>query len=182
MNLNKSVLFGVILAGLATISLSASAGGYASLSIGESSIEQSFEGENFDLGDSNTLFLTAGYKFNDNFAIEAGYHNFSEVNYQDDWHLGADGVSVALVASAAVGDSVDMHFALGNMYWTAVDQDRADFETFSFKGSDLFYRLGASFSATETISLTVDYSILEFSSYAGDLDGDTLSVGMRIDF
>ena len=182
MNFNKSVLFGVILAGLANVSLSASAGGYAGLSIGKSSIENQFEGETFDFGDSNTLFLTAGYKLHDNLAIEAGYHNFSAVNYQDDWHLSADGVSVALVASAAASDSVDLHFALGNMYWTAVDEDHSGYETYSVSDSDLFYRLGASFSATETISLTVDYSFLEFNSYVGDLDGDTLSVGMRIDF
>ena len=187
MNFKKIVPLSIILAGLVAIP-TAYAGAYVGLSMGEASLKE--KNENDDLGDSNTFALSAGYNINDNFAIEAGYHNFDTVDYEtgyygDKYSLSADGVSVALVGSAAVSDSVVLNIAVGNLYCDAIDSTRysdGDYGSQTLSGSNLFTRVGATFSISETMGLTLDYTQFEFDVYNADVDGDTISLGLRVDF
>ena len=91
MNITKNVWLGVVLAGSVAMSVSASAGGYLSGSVGKSDLDIP------GIGKTNSYSVAAGYALNENFAVEASFQDFGSVK-GDGASLSADGITLEVEA------------------------------------------------------------------------------------
>jgi len=173
MNITKNVWLGVVLAGSVAISVSASAGGYLSGSLGKSDLDLP------GIGKATSYSVAAGYSINENFGVEAGFQDFGSISESDEYYrISADGITVALVGSIPVSEQLGLRVRLGFLSWDAkVDSDSLD-------GSDMFYGVGGVYALSESFELTLNYDFYELDGGEdeGSLDVDTMSIGVKYSF
>jgi OOP family OmpA-OmpF porin len=177
----------IALAASAVLSLAAAPafavdnGIYLGASVGQAgvSIDESFEGENFNFDASSTGFKAiAGWRFLDWLAVEGNYVDLGSgddtiegVKFETD----VSGVSLSAVGFLPVGP-VDLFARVGAINWDA------DFsalgETVSDDGTDLTYGVGAQFRVW-SLSIRGEYEIFDID---GPDDVDMFSVGVTWTF
>lgn len=141
-------------------------------------------------GDGNSRVYEVGFRFSDNFAVEAGYHDLSEVDGVI--RPCAEGVacsdipirgkinvlSVAIVPQYPITSRISVFAKVGLVSWGADLEDALDdFDVAldDLDDEDLVYGVGAEFQLLGRLSLVGRYE-----SIGGDIE--TLSVGVRLGF
>lgn len=147
---------------------------YASVSVGQAD----YDLPGFDKGTS--FKLTGGFQVNENFALEGSYINFGEAD--DDiapvWTVEATGLNFAAVGILPITEQFGVFGKVGMLFWDA-EISEAGFGTFGKDdGSDLGLGFGASFNATEKVSVIAEYEMFEVA----DEDLNNLSIGVRVNF
>lgn len=140
--------------------------------------------------DSDTAYkLYAGYQFNPNFAIEAGYVDFGEFtasasNGVDSAKasLKVDGFTAALVGKLPIDGGFGIYGKLGMIAWDAdakIDGTLGS-GSGSTDGTDPFYGVGAEFVADQIV-VRAEYERFDLSESGEDFKTDLLSasVGYR---
>ena len=165
---------------------------YAGFHLGRSEVGVN-AGDAFDQvldGDGNSRVYEVGFKFSDYFAVEAAYHDLSEV----DGAVSpcAEGVvcpdipirgkinalSLAVVPQYAITSRISIFAKVGIVSWGADVEDALDDFDVALEDldeEDLVYGVGAEFQLLGRLSL-----VGRFESIGGDIE--TVSVGARIGF
>lgn len=165
---------------------------YVGFHLGRSGVEVNVD-DAFDQvldGDGNSRVYEIGYKLSENFAVEAGYHDLSEVDGAI--RPCAEGVacpdipirgkinvlSVAVVPQYAITGRISIFAKIGIVSWGADVEDALDDFDVALENldeEDLVYGVGAEFQLLGRLSL-----VGRFESIGGDIE--TISVGARIGF
>lgn len=165
---------------------------YVGFHLGRSDVEVNVD-DAFDQvldGDGNSRTYEAGFKFSDYFAVEAAYHDLSEVDGAI--RPCAEGVvcsdipvrgkinvlSLAIVPQYAITSRISVFAKVGIVSWGADLEDALDDFDVALEDldeEDLVYGVGAEFQLLGRLSL-----VGRFESIAGDIE--TISVGARIGF
>ena len=165
---------------------------YVGFHLGRSDVEVNVD-DAFDQvldGDGNSRVYEIGYKLSENFAVEAGYHDLSEVDGAI--RPCAEGVacpdipirgkinvlSVAVVPQYAITGRISIFAKVGIVSWGADLEDALDDFDVALEDldeEDLIYGIGAELQLLGRLSL-----VGRFESIGGDIE--TLSVGARIGF
>lgn len=141
-------------------------------------------------GDGNSRAYEIGFRFNDNFAVEAAWHDLSEVDGAV--RPCAEGVpcsdipirgkinalSLAIVPRYAITGRISIFAKVGIVSWAADLEDALDdFDVTldDLDEEDLVYGVGAEFQLLGRLSL-----VGRFESIGGDIE--TVSVGARLGF
>jgi len=148
--------------------------GYASASVGQAD----YDIPGFDEGTS--FKLTGGFQINENFALEGSYINFGEA--EDDtapvWTAEATGFNLAAVATLPITEQFDVFGKAGMLFWDAEISEEGFGQFAEDDGSDLGFGFGASFNASEQVSVIAEYEMFEVA----DEDLNNLSLGVRVNF
>jgi hypothetical protein len=174
MSIKRNVLWGVVFAGSVTMSLSAFAGGYVGASIGEA--EYTIPALDTGSLDLDSFSLEAGYSLSENFALEASYQDMGSIS-DGETELSMDGFALALVGTLPLNESFALTASLGSLFWDLSVSD--SFDEISADGSDMFYSVGAKYTATEAVDLTLDFGFYDADSV---INMDTLSFGVHFNF
>jgi OOP family OmpA-OmpF porin len=182
---------------LAAVSVPAMASNfYAAGSIGQSKYDVGSDDQ------SDTAFsFGAGYKFNNNFALEVGYIDMGEISdsarenlgggdyYEETFAFGASAVQASLIVSFPLGESASVY---GRAGFADIDFDASyeaelvidgDVERESGSGSisenKTVFGLGFSYSFSPAIALRAEYS--QYDKWEG-IELSTTTVGLTYQF
>lgn len=139
------------------------------------------------VGDDDSSFaIGIGYSFAERVFLEAAYHDFGghdgQTNCPPDFaclivplqtQADLSGISLSVVRTIELTDSLDFYGKLGLMSWDIEFDDIS--AAFDDSGTDLHYGLGLSFRASESWSIFAEYESV-------DLDLDSVSLGVRLGF
>lgn len=176
------------LAALITIVLSpvtafADSGFFVGGAVGSASLDEDFNGLAVD-SNSTSFRLVVGWRFNDHFAFEGGYHSFGDFEEQIDVGgvptsvlLEADGFTLGGVGSIPIGDRLSVFGRVGAFFWDG-DADLNDVTVATPEDTNLYLGAGAGYAFTEQFSVTGDWSRYELEDAASNV----FSVGFQFRF
>jgi OOP family OmpA-OmpF porin len=151
-----------------------------------------------DSGNGNQWRLQGGYRFNPNFALEAGYIDFGKAKYSASYSGGsaqgslkAGGADVAALLSLPLNDSFSV-FAKAGMVAAKVESRLTASGAPAAASGDVsthvvrpLLGVGALYKLSDTIDLRADYdhvSGLGKSSKTGKMDSNMVSLGIAYNF
>lgn len=156
---------------------------YLGGSIGSASLDEQFDGLAVDTG-STAFRLVAGWRFNDYFSLEAGYHSFGkfEQRFPNDGMpvkigLQADGFTLGATGTIPLGDRFSLYGRVGSFFWNGNAEVNNVVEARP-EDANLFLGAGVIFSVTENLSLVADWSDYQLE----DTSSDVLSLGVIFNF
>ena len=156
---------------------------FVSASIGSADLDEDFDG--FTVNDSSTAFrLTGGWRFNEHFSLEAGYHNFGDfeaipgdVPGLDRARLSADGFTFGAAGSLPVSERFALTARAGAFFWNG----SAKINNVTVASPDdvnPFFGAGLSFDVSESFALTADWTRYELDG----VNSGVASVGLQYRF
>ncbi len=171
------------------LATAANAGGYIGGSAGVTDYDVN------GLDDGSSIELTGGYKFGENFAIEASYIDLGDADIDLGFigdladsasgYVNIDGLNVSVLGIIPLGDTVELYGKAGFFQWDSEGRVRADFgeggiqeSSFSDSGTDLSYGAGISANLSEKFSLGLEYQIFNID----EEDVSNLSIGAQFNF
>ncbi len=176
------------LAALITIAMSpltaaADSGFFVSGAIGSAKLDEDFG--DFAVDTSSTSFrLTAGWRFNDYFALEGGYHSFGKFEDQVDddgvpvnVSLKADGFTLGAIGSIPLGEQFSLFGRAGAFFWDG-DADINNVTQATPEDTNIFIGAGADYAFTEQFSVTGDWTRYELE----DVSSGVFSIGFQYRF
>ena len=155
-------------------------GFYVGASVGKASLNEDFDGLVID--DSATSFrVVAGWRFNDYFAIEGGYHDFGDFE-QDLGGLGtaklsADGFTLGAVGSVPVSERFALTARAGMYFWNG-SAEINNVSQATPEDSNPYLGAGVKFDVSNQFQLTADWTRYELE-YA---TSGVFSVGLLYQF
>ena len=164
--------------------ISAQAGGfYVGASVGQAELSDDFDGLVVD--DNSTAYrVVAGWSFNENFALEGGYHNFGDFEQVFDnfgipatASLSADGFTLGAVGSIPVTDRFSLMGRAGWYFWDG-DAEINNVSQATPEDSNLYLGAGITFDVTERLQLTGDWTRYELE----DTTSGVFSFGLQYHF
>lgn len=173
---HNKLLIPAFFTSLVSMSASTLAGPYAGLNVGNTD----WEGEN-----TTSFSLIGGYNFNQNWAVEAAYTNFGDVDVDifDDGDIAkfeADGIRLSVVGTLPVADKFNLFAKVGMMAW---DLDVSYMgESGSTDGTDFTYGVGASYAFTDTVVMNLAMDRLSADIEGESANLDTISLGVSFSF
>lgn len=179
----QSIIAAVILAAMTPVIAVADSGVYVAASVGQAELSEDFDG--FDVDTDSTAFrVTLGWRFNDYFAIDAGYNNFGRFDQSFDTDgaitevsLKADGFTFGGVGTLPVGERLSLFARAGVFFWDG-DADINSVTAATPEDTNLYFSAGARFALTERLSAMVDGSRYEL----GGTSSTVVSVGLEFRF
>ena len=176
MNFNMSVLFGVILAGLATVSLSASAGGYVGVSMGQSDYDAPEDGTSFE--------LKGGFKLNDNFSVQGSYVDYGDVDDNEPpvWTMEADAIELSVIGSVALSEQLSLTGLLGIAAWDVSVSEEGFGNIGGTDGTDLTFGVGLDYAISDSTSFVLQYKGYDIKIEGEDADLSNFSAGLNFHF
>ena len=149
-------------------------GGYIGVSVGQTDLDVS----GFDDGDS--LAFAAGYRINENFALEASYLDLgdSEDDIDPVWTVESDGFNFAVVGIIPVGEMVEIFGKAGVLMWDLSVSEAGYGEFYSEDGNDISLGFGATVNFTKQFAMVFEYQSFEID----DEDVSNISLGARLNF
>jgi OOP family OmpA-OmpF porin len=179
----QSILIAAIVAVAIPATTLADSGFFVAGSIGSAKFSENLDELVFD-ADSTSFRINAGWRFNDYFAFEGGYHNFGSFDQsymiEDevvDVSLKADGFTLGFVGNLPLGDRWSLFGRTGAYFWDG-DADINNVTAESPGDTNLYFGAGVKFALNENLSLTADGTRY-------DLDGassNVFSVGLNFNF
>lgn len=139
---------------------------------------------------SNQFRLQAGYQFNPNFAIEAGYIDLGKAKYKatagssTKGELKAGGIDLVGLAILPVTDDLSL-FAKGGFVAASVDAKATGFKKTSTNEIVPLVGVGAIYKIDKNIDLRADYDYaanIGSSNKTGEIDSHMLSMGVTYHF
>jgi len=142
--------------------------------------------------DSDTAYkLFAGYQFNPNFAVEAGYVDFGDFSasaavpgYSAKAEVSADGFTAALIGKLPIQNGFSVHGKLGMIAWDG-NYKESDSDGWSYSesadGSDPFYGIGAEYEV-DRIMMRAEYERYDLSDSGEDFEIDLISASLGYRF
>lgn len=184
--MNKAKLaIGAMIAGvlLAPLGAYADGGFYIGASIGSAELSDDFDGLTID-SDATSYRILGGWRFNENFSVEAGYHDFGDFEQQIDINgapasvsLSADGFTIGIAGALPVSDRFALQGRMGMFFWDG----NAEINNVSEarpEDNNLYYGAGASYAVTDRFSVLADWSRYDLE----ETESDVLSVGFQFQF
>jgi len=152
-------------------------------SVGTANLNEDFDGLSVD--DNSTSFrLVAGWRFNDYFALEGGYHDFGDFEQVFDdvggpstAKLSADGFTLGAAGSVPVSERFALTGRAGTFFWNG-SAEVNNVTRASPEDSNLYLGAGVSFSVSERFQLTSDWTRYELESAVSGV----FSVGLSYQF
>jgi hypothetical protein len=171
---NQSIIIAAALVVLTPAITLADSGFVVGASVGSAELSDDFDG--FDVDANSTAYrLTVGWKFNDYWTIEGGYHNFGRFDQTFDIEdeavdvsLKADGFTLGLVGKLPLGDRWSLFARSGAYFWDG-DADINNVSAATPEDTNFYFGAGVELAIGEKLSLTADGSRY-------DLDGSTSNV------
>ena len=166
----KQALTGIALT-LFSLTAAAESGGYVGLGAGQVTIEDSFDGLSIQ-GSDSAYKLFAGYRFNDNFALEAAY---IDAGAPSDTVLGVSlwldsrALEFSAIGNLPVTDKLGIFLRGSLVSWGATATAIDGYDVYSAysaesSGNDFGWGLGMAAELTQHFSLRAEYE-------GADLDG-----------
>ena len=164
--------------------ISAQAGGFfVGGSVGNANLNEDFDGLVVD--DNSTSFrVVAGWRFNDYFALEGGYHNFGDFEQvfndaggQSTATLSADGFTLGATGSVPVSERFALTGRAGMFFWNGTAEIN-NVSQATPEDSNLFLGAGVSFAVSKRFQLTADWTRYELESAVSGV----FSVGLQYQF
>ena len=168
---------------MAPLSAFAESGFIVGGSVGSATLTEDFSGLNVD-ADSESFRITAGWQFNDYFALEGGYHSFGKFEESldvagnpVDVRLKADGFTLGATGSLPLGSSLSLFGRAGAFFWdgdaviNGITEARPE-------DSNIYYGGGATVAVTERLKLVGDWTRYELES----TESDVISLGFTYRF
>jgi len=184
MNTVRSASTAIILAfSLLPMAALADGGIYVGASIGSANLDDDFDGLTINT-DSTSFRILGGWRFNENFSIEAGYHDFGDFEQQIDIGgslvtvgLSADGYTLGVAGALPVTDRISLIGRLGMFFWDGAAEIN-NVSQATPEDSNLYFSGGASYALTERFSLVGDWSRYDLD----DTQSNVISAGFRYQF
>ncbi len=161
--LKRALLATFILTLLLPLSAYADSGFFAGASIGSAGLNEDFDGLNIDT-DATAFRIVGGWRFNEYFALEAGYHDFGDFEQQIDVNgtpviasLSADGFTFAAAGILPVSERFSLTGRLCMFFWNG----NAEIKSVSLaspEDSNFFFGAGVSYSLTDSFAFTGDFT------------------------
>jgi hypothetical protein len=156
---------------------------YLGASVGNATLDEDFDGLAVD--DNSTAFrIVAGWRFNDYFSLEGGYHDFGNFEQTVDdaggpvtAKLSADGFIFGATGRVPVSERFALTGSAGMFFWSG----RAEINNVSQatpEDSNLYLGAGVSFDVSKNFQLTGDWIRYELESTVSGV----LSVGLQYRF
>ena len=164
--------------------ISAHAGGFfVGGSIGNASLNEDFDGLNVD--DNSTAFrIFAGWRFNDYFSLEGGYHDFGDFEQTFDdaggtstAKLSADGFTLGAAGRVPVSERFALTGRAGMFFWNGTAEIN-NVSQATPEDSNLYLGAGVSFDVSKRFQLTADWTRYELESAVSGV----FSVGLQYQF
>ncbi len=170
---------------LLLFALPANAGGngpFIGVSIGSASLDD-FDGLTID--DSGTaLRIVAGWRFNEYFGLEGGYHNFGDVEqtFTVDGNelnvaLSADGFTLGAVGNIPLSERFSLMGRAGMFFWDG-NAEINNVSQATPEDSNPFFGAGVNFQLSQKLQLTGDWTRYELEGSASKV----FSVGLQYRF
>lgn len=169
---------------LFSLPLTAHADGlYVGASIGNASLDDSFDGLTID--DNATAFrIVAGWRFNEYFALEGGYHDFGDFEQSIDILgnqatavLSANGFTFGAVGTIPLSERFSLMGRAGMFFWNGNAEINAVSQA-SPEDTNPYFGAGLSFEVSNNLQLTGDWTRYNLE----DTDSGVLSVGLLYQF
>jgi OOP family OmpA-OmpF porin len=173
-----------ILLMLAALSANAQDNGpFVGVSIGSAGLDDDFDG--LDIDDSGTAFrVVAGWRFNEYFALEGGYHDFGdfEQTFTVDGNelsvaLSADGFTLGAVGNIPLSERFSLMGRAGMFFWDG-NADINNVSQATPEDSNLFFGAGLNFQLSRKMQLTGDWTRYDLEDAASNV----FSVGLQYRF
>ena len=161
----------------------ADGGVHVGASIGTANLDEEFDGLGID--DSSTSYrLIVGYKFNEYFSLEGGYHDFGDFEQDIDINgvissvsLTADGFTLGATGSVPLNDQFSLFGRAGWFFW-AGDAEINNVSQATPEDSNLYLGAGISYAISDAFKVIGDWSRYDLDG----VDSDVLSVGFQFGF
>lgn len=156
---------------------------YLGGSIGSASLDEDFDGLGVDT-DSTSYRLVAGWRFNEYFAIEGGYHDFGDFEQDIDINgtpstvkLSADGFTLGANGSIPIGDKFSLVGRAGWFFWDG-NAEINNVSQATPEDTNLFLGAGVSYAVGDHFRLIGDWTRYELES----ANSNVISVGFQFGF
>ena len=155
-------------------------GPFIDISLGNASLDDDFDGLNIDES-TTALRLIVGWRFNDYFALEAGYRDFGDFEESLDIDglpaevsLSADGFVLGARGTLPLGERFALQARLGSFFWNGSAQINA-VSVATPEDSNLFLGTGLRVGITEKFFVAGDWTRYELE----DTESDVFSLGVQ---
>lgn len=172
----------VVMLSLSAVAANAEDGFFIGATVGSAELTEAFDGFDVD-ADSTAYGFTAGWRFNSNFALEAGYRNFGRFDQTFDVDgqltevsIKADGFVIGVLGTVPVGERFSLFGKLGSYFWDG-DSRINDLTVATPGDTNLYLGAGVSFRLSERLLLTADASRYELD----DTNSSVYSAGITIE-
>ena len=164
--------------------ISAQAGGFfVGGSVGNANLNEDFDGLVVD--DNSTSFrVFGGWRFNDYFSLEGGYHDFGDFEQVFDdvggpstATLSADGFTLGATGSVPVSDRFALTGRAGMFFWNGTAEIN-NVSQATPEDSNLYLGAGVAFDVSDRLQLTADWTRYELESAVSGV----FSIGLQYKF
>lgn len=152
-------------------------------SIGSAELSDDFDGLNIDT-DATSFRIVGGWRFNDYFAVEGGYHDFGDFEQQIDINgtpatasLSADGFTLGVSGYLPLGERFSLLGRFGMFFWDG-NAEINNVSQATPEDSNPYFGAGVGYAVTESFLISGDLTRYELE----DANSNVFSIGFQYRF